>query len=233
MGSSTFYVYSDVTFSPAHVISWLYWSPPSTYSNILNAECGICTSRITELFPDQYGPLHLPQVLADGNSRYLLPKGYYWQMCHTHYPFDPPVWLLSGNVRTFPIGRIQDNRISSRLSAALVSSIVLANSACFTSVKELLYVRTCGQDVVSCPDPMHVRAIGSGYRGLQVICQRTELENLKMTNQNWGDVICDGCDASMLMVYSRDLTLNFTSVSWTCWQQAYGLKIGSMSCTHE
>ena len=25
-----------------------------------------------------------------------------------------------------------------------------------------------------------------------VICQRTELENLKMTNQNWGDVICDG-----------------------------------------
>ena len=36
------------------------------------------------------------------------------------------------------------------------------------------------------------------YRGLQVICQRTELENLKITNQNWGDVICDGSNWSVL-----------------------------------
>ena len=137
--SSTFYVYSDITFSPAHVISWLHRALPSTYRNILNAACGICASRITELFPYQYGLFHLPRVLADGNSRYLLPKGCYWQMCHTHYPFDPPFWLLSGNIWTFPIGRIQDNHISPRLNAAMVSSIVLANSACFTFVKELLY----------------------------------------------------------------------------------------------
>jgi len=45
--SFTFYVYCDVTFSPAHVISWLYRAPPSTYSNILNAACGICASKIT------------------------------------------------------------------------------------------------------------------------------------------------------------------------------------------
>ena len=91
-------------------------------------------------FLTQYGLFHLPRILANGNSQYLLPKGCYWQMCHTHYPFDPPVWLLSSNVRTFPIGRIQDNRTSSCLNAAVVSSIVLVNSACFTSVKELLYV---------------------------------------------------------------------------------------------
>jgi len=36
------------------------------------------------------------------------------------------------------------------------------------------------------------------YRGLQVICQRTELENLKMFDQNWGDVICDGSNWSVL-----------------------------------
>ena len=36
------------------------------------------------------------------------------------------------------------------------------------------------------------------YRGLQVICQRTEFENLKMSNQNWGDVICDGSNWSVL-----------------------------------
>ena len=87
-GSSTYYVFSDVTFSSAHVISWLHQAPPSTYSNILNAACGICASRITELFPDQDGLFHLPRVLADGNNRYL---GCYWQMCHSHYPFDPPV----------------------------------------------------------------------------------------------------------------------------------------------
>ena len=38
----------------------------------------------------------------------------------------------------------------------------------------------------------------SVYHGLQVICQQTELENLKMTNQNWGDVICDGSNWSVL-----------------------------------
>jgi len=36
------------------------------------------------------------------------------------------------------------------------------------------------------------------YHGLQVICQWTELENLKMTNQNWVDVICDGSNWSVL-----------------------------------
>jgi len=36
------------------------------------------------------------------------------------------------------------------------------------------------------------------HHGLQVICQWTELENLKMTNQNWGDVTCDGCNWSVL-----------------------------------
>ena len=135
-GSSTYHLYSDVTFSPAHVISWLHRALPSTYSKILNAACGICVSRITELFTDQYELFHLPRVLANG---YLLPKGCYRQMCHTHYPFDPPVWLLSSNVQTFHIGRIQDNRTSSPLNSAVVSSIVLVNSACFTSMKELLY----------------------------------------------------------------------------------------------
>ena len=48
------YVYSDVPFSPAHVISWLHRASPSTYSNIINAACEICASRITESFPDQY-----------------------------------------------------------------------------------------------------------------------------------------------------------------------------------
>ena len=33
---------------------------------------------------------------------------------------------------------------------------------------------------------------------LQVICQRTELENLKMSNQNWGDVIFDSSNWSVL-----------------------------------
>ena len=38
----------------------------------------------------------------------------------------------------------------------------------------------------------------ASYRGLQVICQRTELENLKMSNQNWGDVIFDSSNWSVL-----------------------------------
>ena len=36
------------------------------------------------------------------------------------------------------------------------------------------------------------------YRVCKSICQRTDLENLKMTNQNCGDVICDGCNWSVL-----------------------------------
>jgi len=60
--------------------------------------------------------VYLLQLLEDGNSQYLLPNGYYWQMCHTHYSFDPPVFYFS---------RIQDNHTSSCFNSAVISSICL------------------------------------------------------------------------------------------------------------
>ena len=49
-------------------ISWLHRAPSSTYTNTLNATCRIYASRITKLFLGQYGLVHLPQILADGNG---------------------------------------------------------------------------------------------------------------------------------------------------------------------
>ena len=136
--SSTLYVYSDVTFSPARSISWLH-QPCLLHTNTLNVSCGILASKITGLFLDQYQLHHLLDLLAGGNSRHLLPRGCYWQMCHTHYPFYPPVCYFSGNIQTFPTGEIQDNRTCFPLNSTVASNIVRANSACFTSVKEPLY----------------------------------------------------------------------------------------------
>ena len=140
--SSTLYVYSGVTFSPAHPISWLHQPRLLPILNALNASCGILASKITGLFLDQYELYHQLHLLAVGNSRYLLPRGCYWQMCHTHYPFYPPVCYFSGNIRTFPNGEIQDNRTCFPLNSTVASNIVRANSACFTSVKEPLYAAT-------------------------------------------------------------------------------------------
>ena len=67
-------------------------------------------------------------------------------------------------------------------------------TSCHMSLARLVYVT-----LVSCPDPTHGhKGRGSGYCALQVSCQRKELENVKMTNQNWGDVICDGSNWSVL-----------------------------------
>ena len=140
--SSTLHVYSGVTFSPAHPISWLHQPRLLPILNALNASCGILASKITGLFLDQYELYHQLHLLAVGNSRYLLPRGCYWQMCHTHYPFYPPVCYFSGNIRTFPNGEIQDNRTCFPLNSTVASNMVRANSACFTSVKEPLYAAT-------------------------------------------------------------------------------------------
>ena len=78
-----------------------------------------------ELFLDQYGPFHLPWILA-------LPMG---SQTGRSNAFDLPVWLLSGNIH-FP--SVESNT-SSRMNSAVVSIIALVNFARFTSIKELLY----------------------------------------------------------------------------------------------
>ena len=46
--------------------------------------------------------LHLPQLFIRGNSGYLFPKRWNWQMCHTHQTFKHPLRTFSGKLRTFP-----------------------------------------------------------------------------------------------------------------------------------
>ena len=51
----------------------------------------------------QYVLFHLAQLFIRGNSGYLFPKRWNWQLCHTHQAFKHPLWTFSGKLRTFPM----------------------------------------------------------------------------------------------------------------------------------
>jgi len=100
--------------------------------------------------------------------------------------FPPPTKAPSRAVILFKVTFVRaDTPIHCLYNKAVLWSIYQPLSEDFTC------------SIVWTPDP--TREEGSGeYRGLQVVCQRTELGNLKMSNQNWGDVICDGSNWSVL-----------------------------------
>ena len=59
----------------------------------------LCKQNVTIVFL----PIcHLAQLSICGNSRYLLPKSWKWQICHTHKAFKVPVLTFSNNLWTFP-----------------------------------------------------------------------------------------------------------------------------------
>ena len=54
-------------------------------------------------FLHQYVLFPLAQLFIHGNSGYLFPKRWNWQMCHTHQAFRHPLRTFSSKLRTFPM----------------------------------------------------------------------------------------------------------------------------------
>ena len=90
----------------------------------------LCKQNVTIVFL----PIcHLAQPSICGNSWYLSPKGWKWQICHTHKAFKVPVLTFSNNLWTFPPGEINSNWISCHSNSTVFSSTPLVNSTWFTS----------------------------------------------------------------------------------------------------
>ena len=70
---------------------------------MLQSICGINASRILRLFLHHYILFYLAQCFVCGNSRYLFPKHWNWQICHIHWAFKLPLLTFSGNLRTLPM----------------------------------------------------------------------------------------------------------------------------------
>ena len=60
------YVYSDIIFSPAHLINWLHRPRLLPITIYLYAACGICASRVTELFPEHTDLFICPEFWPRG-----------------------------------------------------------------------------------------------------------------------------------------------------------------------
>ena len=58
--------------------------------------------NFTQLFLHQYVAFQLAQLFIHGNSRYLFPKWWNWQICHAHQAFKLPLCTFSSKLRTFP-----------------------------------------------------------------------------------------------------------------------------------
>ena len=67
-----------------------------------NTICGICARKISQLFLHQYILFQLAQLFICGNSQYLFPKCWNWQICHAPRAFKLPLRTFSGKLRTFP-----------------------------------------------------------------------------------------------------------------------------------
>ena len=79
------------------------------YISTINLIWGIFASKISRLFLHHYVLFHLAQSFIHGNSRYLLPKCWNWQICHNHWAFKLPLRTVSGKLWTFPKVKLKTN----------------------------------------------------------------------------------------------------------------------------
>ena len=63
---------------------------------------GLFASKISRLFLHHNTLFQLIQLFIHGNSRYILPKCWNWQICHTHQALKLPLCTLRGKLQTFP-----------------------------------------------------------------------------------------------------------------------------------
>ena len=77
------------------------------YIITINVICGICVSKISQLFLHQDIVFPLAQIFIHGNSRYHFPKCWNWQICHAHRAFRLPLCTFRGKLWTFPTVRLK------------------------------------------------------------------------------------------------------------------------------
>ena len=102
MCSPTHHVYFWHHFRSRPQSVWLYEAPPSGYITTIILIWGLFASKISRLFLHHNALFQLIQLYIRGNSRYLLPKRWNWQICHTHQALKLSLRTLSGKLRTFP-----------------------------------------------------------------------------------------------------------------------------------
>ena len=102
MCSPTLHVYFWCHFRSFPQIVWLYKVPPSGYITTIILIWGLFASKISWLFLHHNALFQLIQLFIRGNSQYLLPKCWNWQICHTHQAFQLPLCTLNGKLQTFP-----------------------------------------------------------------------------------------------------------------------------------
>ena len=99
MCSPTLHVYFDVFLvTPTKRLA----APPSGYITTIILIWGLFANKVSQLFLHHNALFQLIQLFICGNSRYLLPKRWNWQICHTHQALKRPLRTLSGKLRTFP-----------------------------------------------------------------------------------------------------------------------------------
>ena len=106
-----------------------------------------------KLFLHHYVLFQLAQLFIRGNSRYLFPNRWNWEICHIHRAFKIPLCTISCELQTFPSVKSKTNWISSEMNLTVH----------FSSLQKYSVWVTYGKQAAIYPYAAYSRVAGTCY----------------------------------------------------------------------